>query len=261
MPHAVKAAYRQPIDLLGLLSSNVYGDEDRKQVRDDLLEALTGDFGVVHLPHGANQTRTLSQRAKDIKDPVLSIGLVLAVEDYGGNEQTMPYLARAMEPRWLAFWNSMNWKDRSDIRSCLYASHSVFGQRQLAWLAAQYARSVIEFARSRNVVLRAIESAESWAINPTGENKERAREAAGAANASAANAAAYADAKATYAAWAAAANAAHAADNAYYAVYAAWAANTAYATAYASSGNRASAYPRLCELTKWLITPSLLEAR
>lgn len=176
MPSSVKAAYRQPIDLLGLLTSSAYATDDRKQVRDELLEALVREKGNVHLPHSKNETRTITEKCHALKDPVSAINFVLSVPDYGGMDETMPYLARAMEPRWIAWWHGQAWARQSDIFDWVKASKFVMGQRQYVWIAAQYARTVLEYntATNRSEALKAIQAAEDWSTNQSIETVQLA---------------------------------------------------------------------------------------
>lgn len=177
MPPAVKAAYRNPTDLYRLLWSNAYSQQDRKQVRDALLDALVRDMGAVHFQHGAKQTRTIVQKLKTLKRD--HIEFILSIEDYGGRERTLPYLARAMEPRWRAYWDSMIWRSREDVISWGYAMDSILGNRQFAWISAQYARRALRFNTTANMALaiEAIEATEEWAERPSDESKRRAAKA------------------------------------------------------------------------------------
>jgi hypothetical protein len=246
MPPVVKAAYRNPIDLLGLLKSKAYSADDRRQVRDSLLDALTRDFGVVHLPHGDRQTRTIAQRSKSFKDTLRSIDLILSVEDYGGKDQTLSYLAEAMENRWQEWWQSVSWKTVDDTYAWRDISANVLGRRQTVWLAAQYARSVIDLTANRSAAVQAIEAAESWSVSPTEDNRKQAYVASYIAFSSVV----YDPSTAYYASYSAGQAASIAADSACYF------ANAAYYPLSAAPENAS----RLCELTKQLITPSLVDA-
>lgn len=253
MPVDVKAAYRTYIDLLGLLGSDAYSDADRKQVFRALLDALIRDKGNVHFPHGAKQTRTLEQRASAIKDMARSIAFILSVPDYGGEQETLPYLARAMEPRWQSWNESQSWSGSDMLHRWFDVSRYVLGKRQFAWLAAQYARLALEFntPAGRGAALEAIEITERWASNPNEDDFDKAwsasRDAVSFDAHAASNAAAVICGGGSYYA---------------YASFAAAEAAEAF-NAYTLKGGSPyyEAISRLCELTKWLITPSLIDAR
>jgi hypothetical protein len=249
MPPVVKAAYRNTIDLLWLLGGSVYSEDDRRQVRDSLLDALTRYFGVVHLPYGDDgETVTIAQKAKSIKDTLRSIDFILSVDDYGGKNQTLPYLAEAMENRWQEWWQSVSWKTAEDTSIWVNASENVLGRRQMAWLAAQYARSVIDLTVVRYAAVQAIEAAESWSVNPTEYNSKRAYEAFRIVSATNINDVA----DASYYASLSASQAARSASFELFSL-----GNAVY-SAIAAAPENASL---LCELTKQMITPSLVDAR
>jgi|JI10StandDraft_1071094.scaffolds.fasta_scaffold01000_4 hypothetical protein len=263
MPPQVLAAYRDPLNLTDLLASEVFTDGERWSVRDELLERLVRKHGNVEVEIGKG-TRTLPIRkrvAQFRKSVWGSIEVMVSAEELGGGEAVMLELATVMQPYWLRWWEAMDWSGYGSMRDSIRIADHVLGRRQLAWLAAQYARSVVGISSERQFSIDAISAAEAWAIVPSEENHERAERAYNAAYGAArrTDTAAYADADesaydAAYAAAyadAAAVYAVYAADSAVYAVCVA-AAPAVYAAA------RTAARARLCELTKQLITPTLV---
>jgi len=247
MPPQVLAAYRDPLNLTDLLASEVFTNSDRLAVRYELLERLIKKHGNVEVEIGKG-TRTLPirKRVAQFKKSVWnSIEVMIASEELGGREAVMLELASVMQPDWLRWWEAMSWRDYESVNSSIFISGHVLGHRQLTWLAAQHARSVVGLSSERQVSVDAISAAEAWAIVPSEENRERARRASAAAYDADAYAAACAADAAYYDTARAAARAAVRA--------AAYAATDAYAASYADAD-----YPRLCELTKRLITPTLI---
>ena len=268
MPPQVLAAYRDPLNLTDLLSSPVFTDRDRVEVRDELLERLIKKHGNVEVEIGKSAKlvpirRRVSQFRKNIW---VSIEIMVAAEELGGREAVMLELATVMQPYWLRWWKEMKWGSYGSSYVSMRIVGMVLGRRQLAWLAAQYARSVVDISSDRRACLAAISAAETWAVVPSEENREQAYQAASVAYVAddAEDAATYAadaavnaasaaiyiaeDAAAENAATAAVANAARAA---YYA------AEERSAAAEVSDGV-ARVAARLCELTKRLITPTLI---
>lgn len=172
MPPEVRVAYRKPIELLHLLKTDIYSDRDRVAVRDDLMRVLVERHGDpwVQIGEGKGE-QPFSRRVKAFrKNTVRGIELALSLEDFGGPEATMPLLARAMQPGWFAWWHGLDWKNSSSaIKIWRHVSEHVIGERQFAWLAAQYARSVLDLTRAedRSMCLRSIEAAEAWARSPS----------------------------------------------------------------------------------------------
>jgi len=256
MPPQVLAAYRDPLNLTDLLSSPVFTDRDRVEVRDELLERLIKKYGNVEVEVG-NGTRTLPirKRVAQLKKSVWnSIEVMIASEELGGREAVMLELASVMQPYWLRWWEEMDWDGYNSLHVSTEIADSVLGRRQLTWLAAQYARSVVDISSDRQICLAAISAAETWAVVPSKENLDRSTEAASPAYAAyfatlAVSYAAYA-AHAAYAATLAVSYASHAARNAVRAAAADAAA--------ASNASYVASYSRLCDLTKRLITPTLI---
>lgn len=182
MPAEVRAAYRHPVDLLGLLESEAYPEDSQRFVRDGLLELLVSDLGNIWFPHGKTQTRSLEQRVKAIRSPVRSIGFMLDVDDYGGREITLRYLAMAMETRWSLWWDLFSWSGPSSLDAWRLVTSHVLGGRQYIWIAAQCARKVLHRVREEDagIALESIESAEAYATSPTEDNARRSELAANA---------------------------------------------------------------------------------
>lgn len=255
MPDVVKTAYYQPMDLCWTLGSSVYRAAEQKLVRDALLEALIRDKGNVHFPHGPKQTRTITQRALAHKSPMESVKFILSVPDYGGEEQTLPYLARVMEPRWQSWWSSFSWSSSDSISSWGDSTRGVLGHRQYVWLAAQYARVAIGNISRRQsyAYMKAIDAAEMFALDPSVIARGRALDAVGYFQLTDAS---------YFAATSVLAD--PLAGNAFTTLTPA---DSACAAAYraiediVNAEQRQSIYARLCELTRQMITPSLLDAR
>ena len=256
MPPEVQRAYRDPLNLTDLLSSPVFTDRDRLSVRDELLDRLVRKHGNVEVEIGkGNRTLPIRKRVAQFKKNAWgSIEVMIASEELGGSESVMLELASVMQPYWLRWWEEMDWDGYKSLQVSMDISEKVLGRRQLTWLAAQYARSVVDISSDRQTCLAAISAAETWAVVPSKENLDRSTEAASAAYDAvraasavyaAAGAAAFAARAAAFAADRAAAAAAYAAASAAYAAY----------VSYVSYG---ASYSRLRELTKRLITPTLI---
>jgi len=254
MPPTVLAAYRDTLNLTELLASSVFTDSERFAVRDELLDRLVRKHGNVEVEIGKG-TRTLPIRkrvAQFRKSVWGSIEVMIAAEELGGREAVMLELASVMQPYWLRWWETMDWSDYDSMQDSMRSLDDVLGSRQLTWLSAQYARSVIDIASAseREFYIDAISAAEAWAIVPSRENRERARLAAAIA-AEVASDAYNADFPAVDAARCSFVH--YASSGAFRA-----AENSArfYAAAYATDTYVARS--RLCELTKRLITPTLI---
>lgn len=264
MPLEVQRAYREPIDLQGLLAwaassmpmaARVYGWEDRLVVRGALLESLLARHGDAWIAVGSREERvstlvkSYGARASAVTK---AIELLLDVPDYGGREETLPLLAQAMQPGWAAWWSSFAWNDFVDVTTWRQASTYVLGSRQLSWLAAQYARTAIESLtwEDREVCLRAIEAAEAWAQVPSKSNRQATIDLADIVDVTPG---AYADVRAATAATYAA-DAARDAANA----DARYAASAAANATSPKAPLLPEAYARLASLTKRLITPTLV---
>ena len=248
MPPQVLAAYRDPLNLTDLLASAVFTGRDRIAVRDELLERLIRKHGNVEVEIGkVGRTLPIRKRVAQFKKSVWgSIEVMIAAEELGGRQAVMLELASIMQPHWLRWWEAMNWVDRGSMKGSIWIADHVLGRRQLTWLAAQYARSVVVLSSEQQVSVDAISAAEAWAIVPSEENRERATLACDAAYGAARRApVAAADDAALFAARAAAnaadANVAAAATAADYAAYAAAAAIHA-AADYAADAYAADAY-------------------
>jgi hypothetical protein len=287
MPIEVQSAYREPIDLLGLLETDAYSMADRIAVRDALLSSLLARYGDAWVEVGSKEVRVTTRVKAFRKNVAAGIKLLLDVPDYGGRKETLPLLAQAMEPKWAEWWDSFELTDVSTLNAWTRATQHVLGPRQFAWLAAQYTRSVIELGlpQDRDVCLRAIKAVEAWSRVPDVQNRQVAIDAGGdaaralnaptralrgttratraAANAGYALRAANAATSVPNAAAYYATSVPNAAANAGYALRAANAAanaafNAAFAidTAYFVANN--DAWRRLAVLTRRLITPTLV---
>lgn len=195
MPTWVKASYREPMDLLALLSFSerryrgalpdernprieVYSDQDRKSIRDRLLRALVRRYGMAEVDVGG-ELKTVDQLVREISDPIEAIGALLNVEEYGGKEETLPMLAIEMDPQWQRWWGEQAWASSLEIFDWERVILSVVGDRQMAWLAAQYTRKLAWIAKGarQELIYRSVEIAEQWALDPSAENKNKARKA------------------------------------------------------------------------------------
>lgn len=184
MPIEVQSAYRDPIDLLGLLKTDVYSPADRIAVRDALLSSLLATYGDAWVEVGSKEVRVTTHVKAFRKNIVDGVEMLLDVPDYRGREETLPLLAQAMEPRWAEWWRSFQWKKQLDLIPWRDATKHVLGQRQFAWLAAQYARASIDRIRfdAENFLelakyLHAIRATENWARVPSAHNLRAALEA------------------------------------------------------------------------------------
>lgn len=183
MPSVVKAAYRNPTDLERLLSSQVYSSANRRAVRDDLLEEIVRHRGMAEISEGKNGSIPLTEAVALTKDVAKQVDVIVSAVDYGGVEETLPYLARAMETRWLQWWEEQEWKTFDHVTEWSEVIQHVVGERQSVWMAAQYARFVFELVPDayKSIAAEAIESAEAWSLATTQENRQRAGRAARAA--------------------------------------------------------------------------------
>jgi hypothetical protein len=187
MPIEVQSAYREPIDLLGLLETDVYSPADRIAVRDSLLSSLLATYGDAWVELGSKEVRVTTRVKAFRKNIVAGVELLLDVPDYRGREETLPLLAQAMEPRWAQWWNTFDWTTSSRaIFDWTKPTQRVLGLRQFAWLAAQYARTVIDLVQSdsrpnsprlRSACLRAIQHTERWSRQPSKLHEDEAIQA------------------------------------------------------------------------------------
>ena len=169
MPPEVARAYRDPLRLDELFATDVFTDEDRFAVRDELLRRLVGKYGNAEIESGARLTTVTQRVARFKKNPWKSIDLLMSVPEYGGKESVKLELAHIMQPYWAKWWNDFQWLDWDSV---LNIEHIVLGDRQLRWLAAQYARSVVDLAdpRNRGKYINAVELAEKSSVDPTSVN-------------------------------------------------------------------------------------------
>jgi len=254
MPSEVARAYRDPLELGVLFATEVFTDQDRFAVRDELLRRLVGKYGNAEIESGS-KLATITQRvAKFKKNPWKSIDLLMSVPEYGGKESVKRELAHVMQPYWSKWWDSFMWRDWESISKWNRIADIVLGSGQLRWAAAQYARAVIDLVRQkdRQAALAAIEAAERFAADESSDNARRMAEEVGKAYY-------LADQSFNSPSEGAAIGAAimSGSMSAFVPGYAVFAANTALSTAW----NRLAyyePYARLMSLTRQLIIPTLI---
>lgn len=276
MPPEVQRAYRDPLKLDELFATDVFTNETRLQVRDELLRRLVSKHGNVEVEIGRNLV-PMADAVSRFMNPWYGIDELMSAHEYGGTEAVAIDLAHIMQPHWSAWWDAFDWGERYLITRWVNIARIVLGERQFRLLSAQYGRSVIDLAppQDREVCIKAIEASEEYSRVPSGRNGNAlsiagrsASYAAGAAAAvsnrdgsvaGAASLAAYyavssiaaATAGADAPSWSnpAAGAAASAASNA---------ANAMNVASRVTAGVRLTASPSLAELTKQLITPTLI---
>lgn len=261
MPPQVQRAYRDPTKLRELLSSEVFTESEASDTRDELLDRLVKKYGNVEIegtdvfgkPNlvSIQFLKRIARRNINIWD---SISIMLSVEEYEGPDAVLPELAKVMQPYWSRWWESMRWEDQADARRCLFVASNVMGKRQFVWLSAQYARIVVDAVLydDKDYALSAIEAAESFSAFPSEKNQEKARRAANGAWLPSS----YTSSESALNAASSAADGARSSHAATYTESAA--ANSAEASVGFEGYSSAAAYSRLCELTKRLITPTLI---
>lgn len=248
MPTEVASAYRDPIYLRGLLLSGIYDKQDRDDVFRRLMSELVEQRGHVWIPpDGEDECRVSDYLLSASIHMVNKIDVLSSLEDYGGEECILPILAKLMQPRWAEWWSSFVLRSWNDALQWRTRATLVLGQRQLAWLAAQYARTVIDDVAEyeRAEAIRAIDAAESWAIDPSTANASLAFAAYQAIRADAGSPA--------VAAAGAAASVAHSQKE-----YEGNFSYTMSCAANSSADDFADAYDDLGRLTRRLITPTLV---
>jgi len=174
MPPQVLAAYRDPLDLGELFATNVVPSKYRLAVRDELLRRLVTKYGDAEIKSGSRFV-SVARRVKRLDDPWESIELLMSIPEYGGEEIVKLELAHTMQPYWARWWTLFEWKNWDDIHVWRNTARVVLGDRQLRWLAAQYARSVFSRTPQKDyyVCREAIESAEAYAADPSDDNLDR----------------------------------------------------------------------------------------
>lgn len=176
MPPSVLGSYRPKADLFRLFVGPAFDERKRIEVRRsfliDLLEAR-GNTEVAVYPDG--RTERIMDVASLVDSNIASFGIIGAVydaPDYGGKEATLPFLAKAMQPGWLQWWDEFRF---TDIAADIKTMTCVLGDRQLIWLAAQSARLVLEHTDAlRSLAEDAIDFAEQRAIGNTAVSEETA---------------------------------------------------------------------------------------
>lgn len=250
MPAEVLRTYPMKIDYVGLLEdSRVYSDNDRAEVLGGLTRALVARYGDVRIRRG-DGSESVSEIVRGMRsDAASAIELLRSIDQYGGAAGVDPLLAMAMQPRWARWWGSFEWRNRDDIEAWRDVTGRVLGQLELAWLAAQYARSAIDrlAPRDRQVCLAAIEAAEAAVRDPSKVNHARAIDASDRA---ATTASLVSDVAAQHAARASVYAARAASDAAGY--------NDQVARAAWNAAEATVAYGRLAAMTKTIVSPTLV---
>jgi hypothetical protein len=255
MPPEVLRAYRDPLDLAKLLATDVFTDESRLEVRDELLRRLITKYGSAEIEFGPRLLTVTQGVAKFRNNPWKGIDLLRSVPEYG-DDVVMDELAHIMQPYWAKWWEWFRWSDWASLRRWRNIAIIVLGNRQFRWLAAQYARSVVDLAgeQNRRACVDAIEIVEAYALDPSDKNKAKMEVARAVADA--ARAAVAADAgSAAMADGSSAVNAVRAATrtgipDAAYSLY-----DAAY---YAAKASGDSQYKQFVAITRRLITPTLI---
>ena len=176
MPLHVLAAYKDRLNLKELLDSDAFTDRARIAVFDDVVERLIEKHGSVELRVG-KRTLPIRDRMKDLGTRFdQRLETLIGIEDYGGVGQVLLELAQSMQPHWFAWWNSFAPMSDADVVSFVKTCMHVLGQRQFAWIAAQYGRYVLRFVAPGDMAFseRCIDAAERWAIDPSDINRKEA---------------------------------------------------------------------------------------
>lgn len=182
MPLEVQRAYRDPIDLRGLLASDVYRDVNRpgvysdayrREVLDALARALIARYGDVWIKiNAAGQAVSVRMYVSRMENVYDAIQFLRGIDAYGRERGVDAMLAYVMQDRLRSWWSSFEWTWKKDISDWLEIVLRFAGHRQIVWIAAQSARTVIDevLQTDREACLRAIEAAERWAVSPSEAN-------------------------------------------------------------------------------------------
>jgi hypothetical protein len=176
MPPEVLRAYRDPLNLRKLLSSAVFTDAQRMSVCDELVARLVRKHGnadvLVGQDHASARSMSFSDRSKQLESAVGVVEFAMSFDEYGGEESVLVELAQVMQPYWTRWWTSFEWKKVQDAGGFARPTSCVLSERQLAWISAQCARSVIGQARPEHLqaCLLVISAVEKWAIDPSDKN-------------------------------------------------------------------------------------------
>lgn len=190
MPARVQRAYRDPMDLYEVLISSVYSDEELLGTLNALATSLSERHGDVWIQINDSEetVRDRVRRMVSSNSFMAVLRLLHGIEEYGGKEGVNAELARLMQPRFAEWWGRFRWNGRENVSAWMRAVNGVVGDRQFQWLLAQYARVALVSTRgeTRRIALRAIEAgeAEARAPFPTEEilaESYRAQELAGRA--------------------------------------------------------------------------------
>lgn len=122
MPAEVARAYRDPLELGELFATDVFTNETRLQVRDELLRRLLTKYGNAELPSGSKFVTVTQRVTKFKKNPWKSIELMMSVPEYGGKDAVKLELAHVMQPYWAAC--RMGSKSRRLVRMSLAGRHA-----------------------------------------------------------------------------------------------------------------------------------------
>lgn len=172
---AYQRSYRRPNDLLGLLKTHLYSDDDRSEIISRLCQILSDRHGDVWIIGSSGKnTRVTSESKRHKRNVDKAIAILVGVDEYGGVEGVYPVLASLMEPAWHRWWVSFRWDKEYSVYAWGGIVRHVLGGRQMRWMAAQVARSILDIVprQDRELCLRVIEAAEEYATN-FGEREKR----------------------------------------------------------------------------------------
>lgn len=175
MPPQVLAAYRDPINLSSLFECGLLTYNEQDKVRDDLLRLLVARHGNVYVDV-KNKTYSIRARVAHFARSSAWVGIdaMMQVQEYGGKEGVARALAEVMQPFWNRWWDNMVVAHESTTSSTSFVdcASSVLGHRQLRWLSAQYARHalpIVDKQKDLDACVAAIGAAEEYADNPSGK--------------------------------------------------------------------------------------------
>lgn len=177
MPLSVQRAYREPIDLLGLLGSSAFLPY-KKQVRDQLLSELLSKYGSVEVSRGKKKARPILQIVSSTRDPIAAVGVILDVPDYGPRDSLLRRLAMVMEPYWQQWWETYPFEYIGDVSIWCQVASYVLSERQFLWIAAQISKLSIDWMplEYRETYIRLIGNCEKYAQSPSDKLKKKVLE-------------------------------------------------------------------------------------
>jgi hypothetical protein len=173
MPPQVSRAYHSPIDYASVLRSfrrSMYMGRKR-DVLQSAVQILEKKHGKVWVWRDEQEV-LLSDLIRDGIDTEAIQLLLYEITEYGYDDISSA-IAASMQPLWAERWESMS---GSNMGRIFFDASRFIGDRQFVWIAAQCARSVIDYPLQgiRRVALRAIEAAEQWCVSPTRLNADNA---------------------------------------------------------------------------------------